>query len=90
MSFMRAKLIVASVTPTKNGEGVTVSEQVTLFGVAKSAYPADGSDEDNSFAKFTPAANLSLTVANPALIGKLEPGATFYVDFTPVEATPPQ
>ena len=83
---MRAKLKVGSVTPYRNGEGETCSEQVAFHAVAKaSAYPADGSDEDNSFAKFTPSASLCMTIANPALFGKLEPGATFYVDFTPAD-----
>lgn len=40
---------------------------------AKDAYPADGSDEDQLFAKFSPAGALSLPVANPALLGILAP-----------------
>jgi hypothetical protein len=84
MALMRAKMKVGSVFPCRNGEGATISEQVTFHGVAKSApYPADGSDEDNTFAKFSPSVNLTMTIANPALFGTLEPGAAFYVDFTP-------
>lgn len=76
---------VGSVFPHCTKEGDTVSEMVTFFGVSKSsAYPDDGTDEDNSFAKFSPSVNLTMQIANPALFGKLEVGATFYVDFSPV------
>lgn len=82
---MRAKLRVGSVFPYRDPEsGETISETVNFHGVAKSgAYPADGSDEDNTFAKFSPSASFQILVANPALFGGFEPGDTFYVDFTP-------
>lgn len=77
---MRAKLRIGSVI--KHSEH---SETVHFFGVPKSGgYPADGSDEDNTFAKFSPSAQLAITIANPALLGKFANGDTFYVDFTPV------
>ena len=82
---MRAKMMVGSVFPRCDSEGNTANEQVTFFGVSKSSgYPADGSDEDNTFARFSPSVNLTMTIANPALFGKLAPGDAFYVDFTPV------
>jgi hypothetical protein len=84
MTLMRAKLKVGSVAVHRDKDGATLSEQVMFHGVAKSGgYPADGSDEDNTFAKFSPSVGLTITIANPALFGKLEPGAAFYVDFTP-------
>lgn len=60
-------------------------EVLHFSAVAAASYPSDGSDEDNTFAKFSPSAALSLTVANPALIGQFKPGEKYYVDFTPVE-----
>ena len=48
-------------------------------------YPADGSDENNTFAKWTPSADLDMYVNNPALFGKFKVGQEFYLDFT--EAT---
>lgn len=55
-----------------------------MFCVSKSdGYPADGSDENNTFAKFSPSGKLELQIANPALIGRFENGDTFYLDFTP-------
>jgi hypothetical protein len=77
---MRAKMKVASVTKYQG------CELLKLSAVCKSsAYPEDGSDEDNTFAKFSPSAELNITIANPALLGKFEPGQCFYVDFTAVE-----
>ena len=40
-----------------------------------------GLDEDNSFAKFTPTAELTMAVRNPELLGKIKPGQKFYLDF---------
>ncbi len=51
----------------------------------KGSYPADGSDEDNTYAKFSPQGALTLTIVNPELIGKIEPGQKFYLDFTKAE-----
>lgn len=86
MSHMRAKLQVGSVIPNKNADGETVSERVVFHGVAKSSpYPADGSDDDNTFARWSPSVLLDIQIANPALFGTHTPGDKFYVDFTKVE-----
>lgn len=85
---MRCKVRVASSVPYRNPEtGDTISETLRFAGVAKSdgPYPADGSDENNSFSKWSPQVDFCIVVANPALFGKFEPGETFYVDFTPAE-----
>lgn len=80
MPNMKAKVRVSGIAP--HGE----SETVVFNGVAASSYPADGSDEDNTFAKFSPSVNFSITIANPALIGKFAVGDTYYADFTPAPA----
>lgn len=81
---MRAKMRVGAVLPFQV-DGVVTQERLMLHCVAKSgSYPADGSDEDNTFAKFSPSGALDIQIANPALIGKFAVGDTFYVDFTPV------
>lgn len=83
MPVMRAKLRIGSVIPVGQVDGVTTAERLVYHGVSKSAaYPADGSDEDNTFAKFSPSVLLDIQVTNPALIGKFTVGDTFYVDFT--------
>ena len=79
-AFMRAKMYVSKVERGMGCDGVTMN------AVAKSgAYPTDGSDEDNTYAKFSPMGELTLSIANPELIGKIEPGTKFYLDFTPAE-----
>lgn len=79
-TFMRAKMQVSRV------ERWNGADKITCNAVAKSgSYPADGNDEDNTYAKFSPSGELTLTIANPALIGKIEPGTKFYLDFTVVE-----
>jgi hypothetical protein len=75
---MRAKFQIASV------ESFSLSEKVKFHAVAKSStYDENGSDEDNTYAKFSPMASCEILIANPALLGKFEPGQKFYVDFTP-------
>lgn len=45
-------------------------------------YPADGADEDNTYARFSPDADFRLNVANPALLGQFRPEQRFYIDMT--------
>lgn len=80
MTTMRAKFVLSSVTLGQN------YEKLTFNAVGKpGAYPEDGSDEDNTYAKFSPSAQCEIHVANPALLGKFKPGEKFYVDFTPAD-----
>lgn len=73
----RAKLRVESVTLTEYGE------QVQMRAVCKTGgYPEDGSDEDNTYAKFSPSADFRLTVTNDQLFGQFKPGQKFYCDLT--------
>lgn len=76
MPLMRAKMRVTGVQ--KNPD----SETITMTAVPKSdGYPDDGTDENNTFAKFTPSADLKITIANPNLVGKIELNREFYLDF---------
>lgn len=78
MIVMRAKVKCTHVLSNEHGQ-----ETLTLVPVCKpGGYPADGSDEDNTYAKFSPSGKFELTVANPALLGKIKPGQKFYVDFS--------
>lgn len=81
---MRAKFKITTVTRTEHG-----TEILKFQAVCAKSYPADGSDEDNSYAKFTPVASLEMHVTNPDLLGKFEPGDVFYLDFTKVEKPTP-
>ncbi|MCJ2088352.1 hypothetical protein MKK88_20525 [Methylobacterium sp. E-005] len=78
MPEMRAKLKLFHVE--RHSE---TQETLRFHAVAKNeAYGADGKDEDNTFAKFTPSASLDMMVMNPDLVGHFKAGDTFYVDFT--------
>ncbi|TIQ18874.1 MAG: hypothetical protein E5X51_23415 [Mesorhizobium sp.] len=76
MPEMRAKMRLATV------QKVGDQEKLVFQAVAASKYPEDGSDENNTYARFSPSGRLELQVANPALIGKFAEGETFYIDFT--------
>lgn len=82
MTTMRAKMRVADVVATVDVGANVQQERLKFTAVAAKAYPADGSDENNSFAKWTPQAEVTMTVNNPALFGKFAIGDEFYVDFT--------
>jgi len=81
---MRAKLRVMDVTTFKHPDtNETTYEKVRFAAVGpNTAYPTDGTDENNSFALWTPQADLSMVINNPALFGRFEIGSSFYVDFT--------
>ena len=79
--MMKAKLKVSNV---ENCGGNY--ENLTFSAVPKrDAYPEDGSDENNTFAKWTPTADLKMVITNPVLMGKFSEGQEFYVDFTLVK-----
>lgn len=79
-THMRAKVRIAGIE--KQGD---TQEKLTFnFPAKDGGYPADGSDEDQQFAKYSPSGSLSLTVANPNLLGKFKEGDTFYLDFVPI------
>jgi hypothetical protein len=86
MSEMRAKMQVGMVMEHFYGvDGAKSGETLMMNAVAASKYPDDGSDEDNTYAKFSPGAHLSINIANPALYGKFKFGEKYYVDFTKAE-----
>jgi hypothetical protein len=79
MSDMRAKLRVNFVEKHSNGETLHFN------AVGKpNGYPEGGLDEDNTYAKYTPQADLKITINNPTLFGAFEMGDICYVDFTKV------
>jgi len=78
MPTMRAKFQISKI------EQFGTTEQLHFNAVSKStAYPADGSDEDNTYAHYSPSATCVISIANPMLIGKFKVGEKYYVDFTP-------
>ncbi|MBP7501174.1 MAG: hypothetical protein KA784_00140 [Aquabacterium sp.] len=85
---MRAKLQVGFVQQHfSDAERTKVSsETVTMHAVAATKYEGDGADEDNTYARWSPSAQLTINIANPVLFGKFKAGDKFYVDFTPATA----
>lgn len=79
MSEMRAKMVILGVE--KVGDTI---ENIDFRAVCANEFGEDGSDENNTYAMWTPTAELSMTITNPDLIGKFEEGQEFYVDFTAV------
>ncbi len=73
-----------------DGKGGHSHEEVQLRAVGgnkvQKGYPEDGSDEDNTYAKFSPSADFRLMIANPNLFGAFKPQQKYYVDFTQAEA----
>lgn len=78
---MRAKMVIHEVKRYEAAEVLSMSAVCKPDG-----YDADGFDEDNTFAKFSPSGQLSLTIANPALLGQFNPGDKYYLDFTKAES----
>jgi len=79
MADMRAKMVVTRVDDFGGGQ-----QRLFLQAVAKNSYPEDGTDENNTFAKWTPTAALELLITNPALTNRFAAGQEFYLDFTAV------
>ena len=79
MIAMRAKMRISHI---ETFDGYP-QETLHFHAVSRSDnYPEDGSDENNTYAKFSPSGELKLTVANPALLGKFKQGEEYYLDFT--------
>ena len=83
MPKMRAKMKVTGVEVFNSSvDGSKSGERLTFRAVSNCPYPEDGSDEDNTYAKFSPDASLSIFVANPALFDQFKSDEKYYVDFT--------
>lgn len=84
MITMRAKMRVSQIETFKGSDDRTiVGERLKLNAVAKKgSYPSDGTDEDNSFARWTPSAEMTISIQNPELFGKFSIDQAFYIDFS--------
>ena len=84
MTKMRAKMKITDITTNEDGD----QEDLNLSAVCKGQYDETGTDENNTFARFTPAAELQMSIMNPALHGKFNVGDTYYLDFTVADGKP--
>lgn len=79
-ALLRCKLRVVEVTHEMNADGSVNQERVKLCAVM-------GKEGDNAeWSRWTPYADFSIGISNPAAFNKLSKGHEFYVDFTPAEA----
>ncbi|MEP6671709.1 MAG: hypothetical protein ABJF10_21290 [Chthoniobacter sp.] len=87
---MRAKMLVVGMKYSTPGDPRQFNLDMIAVGGDKvqHGYPPDGSDEDNTFAHWSPSGSLSLSVVNPALFGKIKEGEKYYLDFTLANAAP--
>lgn len=76
---MRAKFKIEAVTVREH------HDELILSAVSAGNYGPKGESEDNTFARYTPTANLTMTITNPELRGQFKPGTAYYLDFTPAE-----
>ena len=87
--MMRAKLQVGMVQehfmydPDPTAKKEKAGETLTMHAVCKPTYADSEFDEDNTYARMSPGASLTINIANPELWGKFKHGDKFYVDFTP-------
>lgn len=68
--MFKAKVEVESITSTK------YSDQIIMRPVT------NGTPEDNTYCKATPAGQIDLTITNENLIGKIKAGDKYYVTFS--------
>lgn len=74
---MRAKFQINTIIPAYGG-----GETLVMNAVCGKPFDENGVSEDNTYAKYSPAGSLSLTVNNPALAGAFKVGEKYYLDFT--------
>lgn len=76
-AVLRCKMRVQQVLHVKEADGSTNQEQVKLCAV----YGDSGPNKD--WSKWTPSADFTIYINNPAAFNKLSAGHEFFVDFTP-------
>jgi len=70
---MKAKMVVESVVRMKGCEELRMNAVI------------NDCPENKTFSEYTPSANVSIHISNPALIGTFNPGEEYYLDFTKAE-----
>ena len=78
--MLRCKMRIESVTRNINADGSVESERVQLRAVY------GDTPENKEWSKWTPSANLDITINNPDAFGKLSKGHEFFVDFSPASS----
>lgn len=71
-----AKFKVIKVEPSPTHQNITMS------AVTSKPFDKDGNSEDNTFSRWTPTGELTMTITNPNLFEALKEGQKFYLTFT--------
>lgn len=77
MSDTRAKFVVDSITHRQDGDGEV--RDIKMSAVT------GGSEENDSFFKYTPKASLNLSTINEGALADLKAGQKCYVDILPID-----
>jgi hypothetical protein len=76
MSTTRLKMVVNTVKRYAGQDGSIQAEEITLSAVCS----GDENSANKQWSKWTPQGNLSFTVNNPPVFGKILPGQFYYLD----------
>lgn len=76
--MLRLKMCVNRVARIAGNDGAIASEEVQLSAV----YSNDPKSANAQWSKWTPAAQLNMTINNPDALGKILPGQFVYVDIS--------
>jgi hypothetical protein len=77
--MLRLKMTVAAVKSSADQEGKKASEELTLHAV----YSSNPNSANAQWSKWTPSAQLTMTITNPAAFDRVRPGQFVFVDLTP-------
>jgi len=77
--MLRLKMTVNTVKSVADSEGKKSSEELTLSAV----YSSDPKSANAQWSKYTPSAQLSMHISNPAAFDKVLPGQFMFVDLSP-------
>lgn len=78
MSTTRLKLVVNTVKRHADNNGDINMEEITMSAV----YSDKEGAANKEWSKWTPCGNLSFSVSNPNVFGKILPGQFYYADLT--------
>lgn len=80
-AVLRLKMMVNTLKTVHNTDGAPMQQEIELTAVYSNA---EGS-ANSQWSKWTPYANLKMTVSNTAAFNKVLPGQFVYVDLIPTD-----
>jgi hypothetical protein len=80
-AVLRLKMCVGAVKRCADNKGDILSEEIQLNAV----YDSKPESANAQWSKWTPNAQLTMTISNPGAFGKVLPGQFVFVDLTPTD-----